>query len=214
MHLVRDSMSKILFFTNNESIEKHWKNSIPKEYDVLNFKDFEELAEYLQKDFKNILMFDENSCEEIVSTLLILKEYTQTKVILLNSKLDLAHGASLLVHGIKAYENSYLNAETLANVISAVSSAKMWIHADLTSFLIANYVKYSSVTNTQEIDIEIFTSKEKEVLSFITQGLSNSEIAKNLKISLSTVKGHIGHIFEKADIKDRLNLALKYKGLV
>jgi len=214
MHLARDSMSKILFFTNNKSIEKHWQNIISKEYDIVSFKNFEELTKYLQEDFENILMLDENSCEEIVSSLLTLKEYTQTKVILLNAKLDLANGASLLAYGIKAYENAYLNAETLANVIAAIVSSKMWIHADLTSFLISNYVKSSLATNRQEVDVEIFTSKEKEVLSFITQGLSNLEIAKNLKISVSTVKGHIGHIFEKAGIKDRLNLALKYKGLV
>lgn len=212
MHLVRDNMSKILTFTNNESILKHWQNVIPKELAILNFSNQEELVKYLQKNSKNILMLDENSSEDIVNFLGILKSYTQIKTILLNSRLDLAHGASLLVHGIKAYENSYLNAETLNNVLVAVNSQKMWIQADLTSFLINNYINNTQVDNKE--NIEIFTAKEKEVLSFITQGSSNSEIAKNLKISLSTVKGHIAHIFEKADVKDRLNLALKYKGIV
>ena len=42
-----------------------------------------------------------------------------------------------------------------------------------------------------------------DVLGLIAQGLSNQEIADRLVISLSTVKTHIHHIFEKLNAKDR-----------
>jgi len=45
----------------------------------------------------------------------------------------------------------------------------------------------------------------------IANGLSNKEIALKKKIALSTVKGHIGRIFEKAGVTDRVSLALKFK---
>ena len=45
----------------------------------------------------------------------------------------------------------------------------------------------------------------------IADGLSNKEIAQRGKIALSTVKGHIHHIFEKAGVSDRISLVLKFR---
>jgi len=207
-------MCKILIFTNNESIEKHWKRITPKGYEFIKVASLEQLLKSLQDELSTMVMLDENSCDDIVQTLSTLQMFSKVRVILLSSALDLKRGVSLLGYGIKAYENAYVNAQTLSNLLEAVSASKMWIHPDLTTYLITNYVNSKENHESQTPDIEIFTSKEKEVLSLITQGASNAEIAKHLKISLSTVKGHISHIFEKADIKDRVNLALKYKGLV
>jgi LuxR family maltose regulon positive regulatory protein len=47
------------------------------------------------------------------------------------------------------------------------------------------------------------SEREKEVLALIADGLSNGEIAGRLYISLSTVKGHIAHIFGKLGVKSR-----------
>jgi DNA-binding NarL/FixJ family response regulator len=43
----------------------------------------------------------------------------------------------------------------------------------------------------------------------VADGLSNKEIAQREKIAISTVKGHISHIFEKTGVSDRISLALK-----
>jgi DNA-binding NarL/FixJ family response regulator len=50
------------------------------------------------------------------------------------------------------------------------------------------------------------TNREKEVLIFMMDGLSNIDIAEEMKISKHTVKNHISNIFYKLDIKDRLQL--------
>jgi len=55
------------------------------------------------------------------------------------------------------------------------------------------------------------TEKEKDIALMIAEGLSNKEIAQKEKIALSTVKGHVHHIFEKAGVSDRISLALKFK---
>jgi len=47
------------------------------------------------------------------------------------------------------------------------------------------------------------TSREEEILGLIKQGLSNSEIAARLSISLSTVKKHISSIFRKIGVTSR-----------
>jgi LuxR family maltose regulon positive regulatory protein len=51
--------------------------------------------------------------------------------------------------------------------------------------------------------VEPLSSRELEVLHLIDNGLSNGEIAGQLFISLSTVKGHTTNIFGKLNVKNR-----------
>lgn len=51
-----------------------------------------------------------------------------------------------------------------------------------------------------------FTQREKEVLKLLRQGFSNSEIADQLVISLSTVKKHVYNLYDKAGVKSRTRL--------
>jgi DNA-binding NarL/FixJ family response regulator len=53
------------------------------------------------------------------------------------------------------------------------------------------------------------SSREKQVLSLMSQGLSNPEIAQTLFISPVTVKVHVRHIFEKLGVKSRAEAALR-----
>jgi LuxR family maltose regulon positive regulatory protein len=51
--------------------------------------------------------------------------------------------------------------------------------------------------------VEPLSARELEVLQLIATGLSNSEIASRLYISLSTVKGHTSSIYGKLGVKNR-----------
>ena len=45
--------------------------------------------------------------------------------------------------------------------------------------------------------------RELEILQLIAQGLSNREICDRLFLALSTVKGHVGIIFDKLQVQRR-----------
>lgn len=47
------------------------------------------------------------------------------------------------------------------------------------------------------------TDREKEILNLISKGFTNKEIAKELMISLNTVKAHISSIISKLKVKNR-----------
>jgi DNA-binding NarL/FixJ family response regulator len=49
--------------------------------------------------------------------------------------------------------------------------------------------------------------RELEVLDLIVRGLSNKQIAYDLKISEETAKNHVKHIFEKLDVRNRTQAA-------
>ena len=49
----------------------------------------------------------------------------------------------------------------------------------------------------------VLTRRESEILELIAAGLSNKEIAKDLHLSLHTVKNHVHRILEKLEVKSR-----------
>ncbi|MFJ8098665.1 response regulator [Streptomyces griseofuscus] len=52
------------------------------------------------------------------------------------------------------------------------------------------------------------TDREREVLALIGQGLSNSEIADRLVISVATAKTHVARLFAKLQARDRVHLTI------
>jgi DNA-binding NarL/FixJ family response regulator len=52
------------------------------------------------------------------------------------------------------------------------------------------------------------TDREREVLAMLGQGLSNSDIARQLGIGVGTVKTHVGAILDKTGTSSRVQAAL------
>ena len=55
-------------------------------------------------------------------------------------------------------------------------------------------------------EFELSKSGKKEALTCMDGGMTNAQIAENMGISLSTVKKHVYHIFEKVGVDTRAQL--------
>ncbi|MEM5795877.1 MAG: DNA-binding response regulator [Bacillota bacterium] len=55
----------------------------------------------------------------------------------------------------------------------------------------------------------LLTTKEKEILALLAKGYSNEEIARELVITIGTVKSHLNHIFCKMDVHSRSKAVAK-----
>jgi NarL family two-component system response regulator LiaR len=71
-----------------------------------------------------------------------------------------------------------------------------------------NFIMDTSLVSELEL-----SKRELEILSLLAMGHSNQEIAAKLFISLSTVKTHIQHLFEKLDVKRRIQAVEKARKL-
>jgi DNA-binding NarL/FixJ family response regulator len=58
------------------------------------------------------------------------------------------------------------------------------------------------------VSLDAITGREREVLTLIATGLSNSEIAARLSISEATAKTHVGHLLTKLATRDRVHLVI------
>ncbi len=56
--------------------------------------------------------------------------------------------------------------------------------------------------------LAVLTDREREVVACVVEGLTNAEIARRLYCSAATVKAHLGHIFGRLGIDNRVQLAV------
>jgi len=116
-------------------------------------------------------------------------------------------GAYFLKLGFKSYLNSFTNKIIFNQVLQSIKNGNIWAYPDLMNYFITNIPINGDSLNNSDI-LESLSSKEKIVATQIAQGAHNKDIAKSMDIAEVTVKKHIGSIFKKLDVKDRVSLAL------
>lgn len=82
----------------------------------------------------------------------------------------------------------------------------------LASFPESKAVKNDTQAKAGEL-IEPLSEREVEVLQLISEGLSNSETAQRLYLSLNTVKGHTRNIYAKLNVNSRTQAVAKARAL-
>jgi DNA-binding NarL/FixJ family response regulator len=108
--------------------------------------------------------------------------------------------------GARGIVYSNENLSLLAKCIECVSQGEVWVRrADLA--MIFDGLLRSNVRITDVTGRALLSPREDEISRLVAEGMSNREISSTLKISESTVKNSLFHIFEKLGISNRVELA-------
>ncbi|MEU1389477.1 MULTISPECIES: response regulator transcription factor [unclassified Nonomuraea] len=94
----------------------------------------------------------------------------------------------------------------LLAAVRVVASGEALLAPTVTRRLIEEFTKTPVAQRPQGLDR--VTEREREVLLLIARGLSNGEIADHLRLSLATIKTHIGRLRAKLDARDRAQLVI------
>jgi len=60
----------------------------------------------------------------------------------------------------------------------------------------------------------VLTERENDLLLYLSEGFSNKEIADKLNVSMTTVRTHLRHIYEKLHVRSRTEAVVKVMGAV
>ena len=95
--------------------------------------------------------------------------------------------------------------EELLFAIRAVDSGDAVVAPSTTRRLIDRFAPLFPAHNSPAPPgLDMLTSREREVLAHVAQGLSNAEIAQRLFVSEATVKTHVGRVLAKLGLRDRV----------
>ncbi len=112
---------------------------------------------------------------------------------------------------LKAGASGYILKNTKPEVILE-SIHEMWEGGSPMSPKIARKVLESFAIPTKNPVLELITPREKEVLILLSKGFLYKEIADQLHITLSTVKRHLNHIYDKLQVQNKTEAVNKLYG--
>lgn len=156
--------------------------------------------------------------------LAVLRKATEASpVIVLSNRPDNEEALALFSAGVRGYCNAHATAANLRQVANVVQAGGLWIgEALMQRLLAATQAAMSRVpvatpatdesTGASAGRLSVLTKRELEVARTVAGGASNKEIARQLGITERTVKAHVGAVFQKLRVRDRLHLALVVNG--
>nr|WP_274613993.1 response regulator transcription factor [Streptomonospora nanhaiensis] len=95
----------------------------------------------------------------------------------------------------------------LLAAVRVVAAGDALLSPAVTRRLIAEFVRRPEPARSPG-GLDGVTQREREVLVLIARGLSNTEIADHLHLSLATVKTHVGRLLAKVPARDRAQLVI------
>lgn len=137
------------------------------------------------------------------------RHFPDSRIIVLANTPDQRQAVDLLKQGAAGYCHAYTPASVLHEVKAVVEHGGLWLGQELLQRLImvSKNMVGSQPQHIAELTARL-TEREREVALEAAKGLSNKQIARDLNITERTVKAHLKHVFERLQVKDRLQLAL------
>ncbi|GAA0321716.1 response regulator transcription factor [Bacillus carboniphilus] len=127
------------------------------------------------------------------------------KVIILTTFQEINHVVDALTIGAEGYLLKAIHPKDLISGIKLIHHGGTLLPQDLAKLLVQKLQKDEPVKN----DKFGLTDRELEVLTSLSQGLGNKQIAERLFLSEGTVKNYISNIYHKLEVKDRFQAAQK-----
>ena len=136
-------------------------------------------------------------------------------LVLMSTAPDSREGLLALDAGVRGYTHAYAVPELLREVAVVVQHGGLWVGPELLQRLVASTAAAIAKQRTTAMPSAasdcwtMLTARECQVAQAVSAGQSNKEIATKMFISERTVKAHLGAIFDKLGVRDRLQLVVR-----
>ena len=98
--------------------------------------------------------------------------------------------------------------EDLLRAIQVIAAGDALLAPKITRRLIAEFARRAPQGKKSPAGLDVLTGREREVLGLVAAGLSNTEIAHDLCVSVATAKTHISRLLTKLHARDRAQLVI------
>ena len=144
----------------------------------------------------------------IKATKEIKKTGSNAKIIMLTSHESEQDVIDALSAGANSYCMKDVDPEILVAVVKSTYDGASWLDPSIARIVLDKFVDKFGKFLKRDTASDL-TERELDVLNLIAKGCSNQEISNTLYISLNTVKTHIKNIFQKLEVEDRTQAAMK-----
>jgi DNA-binding NarL/FixJ family response regulator len=145
----------------------------------------------------------------IEATRLITAGPATTRVLVLTTFDEDDHVYGALRAGASGFLVKDMALDDILAAIRVVAAGDALIAPSVTRRLIADFVgRPAAVPERSPRPVEGITEREREVLTLVGRGRSNTEIAEDLFITVATAKSHVSRLLTKLGARDRVQLVI------
>ena len=173
----------------------------------------QEVIRFIRESLPDIIIMDIRmpKMDGVTCTRIIKDQYPQVKIIILTTFDDDEYIFKALRDGASGYLLKGISVDELITAIHKVYKGSAMINEDIASKVVnlfADIAKSKLYIEVNELGKKDINTTEKKIITLVSQGLSNKEIAGELLLSEGTVRNYLSNILEKLNLRDRTQLAI------
>lgn len=153
----------------------------------------------------------------VEATRQLLARWPEARVIILTTFDDDAYIFDGLRAGALGYLLKDVSGQELAEAIRKVAQGGALIEPSVARKVLAEFSRLGAAQPAgpprTDKPIEPLSAREREILGWICKGLTNKEIGLQLSLSEGTIKNYTSTIFQKLNVQDRTQAAMKAREL-
>jgi DNA-binding NarL/FixJ family response regulator len=163
-----------------------------------------------RQDAPDVLIVDLHSEFNVETVARLAGEFPVMRTLILTVMADENHVVSALRAGAAGYMLKGASGAELIESIRRVHKGESYVYPSLGARLIGLTVHRQSKPDR----FSTLTTREEQVLDYLTRGFSNKEIGRELTLSDTTIKHYVTSLLEKLDVRNRVEAALLGQGRV
>ncbi len=113
----------------------------------------------------------------------------------------------LLKRGVRGIVARSISPDLLVRCVRKVAAGETWLDNKGVNWMLEAYRSQAALLTTPRIKPRL-SEKELNIISFVTQGLRNKEIAVEIGTTEQVIKNYLRKVYDKLGVSDRLELAL------
>src|SRR5215471_1646344 len=137
----------------------------------------------------------------------LLRQNPLLKLVVITTEPDQELTLELFRRGVHAIVSREVEPEMLVDCLRKVSKGEPWLDGRATQWVLDAYRTQGTRTTSARPKVQL-TPKETLIVSCVTQGMKNKEIAVRVGTTEQVVKNYLRKVYDKLGVADRLELAL------
>jgi DNA-binding NarL/FixJ family response regulator len=156
-----------------------------------------------------VLLVIDGSSEREVALLHVLPDIAdRTNPLIVTTETDAALHAQAIELGARGVVLKDQAGSVLVKAIQKVCAGEIWLDRARTAGVLNRLTRRRLDDDPDAAKIDSLTRREREIVTLVTEGLTNKDIAERLFISEATARNHLTSILDKLDVTDRFQLTV------
>lgn len=203
---------KILIADDHPLIAEGIKNTFENNEDfkvVATVNNGKEALDFVEENLVDVVLLDINMpvLDGVECAKELLKKHKNLKIAMLSMYQESSIIKNLIDIGVKGYMLKTIPSDELLLAVKNIYKSKEYFNADVTKALISDDDSSSLHLFAKKSPLlEELTTREKEIIKSISQGLTSIQIAEKLFISPRTVDTHRTNIMRKIEVNNVVSL--------